>query len=617
MKWALLLIIVLTAGLAVPTIANNISDPNMIVYANPDEGWLMDTIWYYYSGQKRPSFRIDSEYGLLMVYLADLSRAVLSKFIKFTPGMFVLVLRWLYLLSWLGALIALWKLVGNHFGRGYPQVLAVALLAVRPSFPYLLNNLKPDPLVLLLMIAGLDHTLSFIKRPYLKHFFAAIAMAGLATVIKYDGPFLLPALVAALYFGRILNGDDNIESSVKSLLYRKNRIAYMLPFFAGAVIVALVFGCIFLYVRASTGLTLYKEYGLWKAFRLNALFSYVSLAGAASMALSAVIFILNNSGRPYLRKVMPVFNELISYSFTVTVAFCAAVAIFGFKWLLNPKYLIMTYVPLGYCAFGMGAITLLPSRGFAGAFLDNIAHKLASFDPVIFFVFLFYIAVEFRYLRNNFKGQPENLFKRATLMSFLVIPLAIIVSFVWMGAHHILPFFAAASVLAIQGIDIFKRGLRRKAISGRAVVFLLSALIVIDIFVNGYGTLKSRLNMFRQKDDIAYEAGKWMKENIPYDAVMVTAPYHYVYIPEEYKNIKVFKGFVKNDYKDFEDFVEKHKPRYIYYNEGPAGGEALPFGSVSEILPGGKVKLIKCFDSSKAGYQRIPGDKLCFYQVLN
>ncbi len=114
--------------LAVPTIANNTGDPNMITYFNADEGGLMDKIWYYYSGKYSDSYQWDFDYGLEMVYLADLARFGFSRFMEFTRGTFVLILRWLHLMAWICALIALWRLVSRHFGRGWRPALAVFCL---------------------------------------------------------------------------------------------------------------------------------------------------------------------------------------------------------------------------------------------------------------------------------------------------------------------------------------------------------------------------------------------------------------------------------------------------------------------------------------------------------
>src|SRR3989338_7536077 len=119
----LLIVCIFTFYVSLPTVFDNIGDPNMIAYFNADEGGQMDIIWHYYSGQKRDSFQWDFDYGLEMVYLADFSRLVLSKFIHFTPGIFVLILRWINFLAWVLAFFALWRLVRRHFGGHWQAAL--------------------------------------------------------------------------------------------------------------------------------------------------------------------------------------------------------------------------------------------------------------------------------------------------------------------------------------------------------------------------------------------------------------------------------------------------------------------------------------------------------------
>ena len=94
---------VLALMACLPCIYRNIEDPNLIVYFSQDEGHLMDHAWFYYTGQKRDSFQFETDYGLELIYLAGLSRAVLSKFILFTPVIFILILRWLNVIFWVAS----------------------------------------------------------------------------------------------------------------------------------------------------------------------------------------------------------------------------------------------------------------------------------------------------------------------------------------------------------------------------------------------------------------------------------------------------------------------------------------------------------------------------------
>lgn len=202
--------------LVLPTIHYHINDPNAIVYFNNDEGYQMDLIWSYYSGEIRPSYAGNVDYGLEMVYLADICRLFFSKFIDFTPSLLVVIMRWLHLLGWLFALIAFWRLMGRHFNRGWQRSLATLLLAVHPAFAYFSDNNKPDFLVFLFMIIGLDYSLRLVERPSKKALLISVASAAIAVIIKFAGFYLLPAIVAALYLGKGGEREGSIANKVLS-----------------------------------------------------------------------------------------------------------------------------------------------------------------------------------------------------------------------------------------------------------------------------------------------------------------------------------------------------------------------------------------------------------------
>ncbi len=198
----LFLVLILSLFLVLPTIHNHINDPNAIVYFNHDEGYQMDLIWSYYRGEIRPSYAGNVDYGLEMVYITDLCRLFFSRFIDFTPGLFVVIMRWLHLMGWLFALVVFWRMVGRHFNRGWQRSASTLLLSVHPAFAYFSNNNKPDFLVLLFMIIGLDYSLRLVERPSKKALLISVASAAIAVIIKFAGVFLLPAIVAALYLGK-------------------------------------------------------------------------------------------------------------------------------------------------------------------------------------------------------------------------------------------------------------------------------------------------------------------------------------------------------------------------------------------------------------------------------
>ncbi|MDD5440560.1 MAG: glycosyltransferase family 39 protein [Candidatus Omnitrophica bacterium] len=589
----------------------------MITYANADEGWFMDTLWYYYAGVERPSFRIASIYGLVEIYILWAVKLVLSKFMAITPSVLVLIVRWIYLFSWIGALIALWRLVGRHFGRGWQQVLLVSILATRPAYAYLLNNLKPDGLVLMFMLLGLDYTLRIIDRPRFKFIVIACVFASLALITKYVGPFLLPAMVTALYIVKRYRYDNRSvpQAGMEKIVFTKHNAVYAIPFLTGLMIIGLVFGVILFYVRQSTGATLYARYGAMGALLAYRSLLYAAAAGVLAMFVSPLMIVLARSRNELVRNAMDTITEIMSYALVLLAVFLTTSLVIGFGWLVRPAYFLMTYVPLGYCTVGMGAITKVAAYGFFKAYLGNIVQKITAFNPALFVLFLFYLAVEVAFWKKNAEEKSPMFFKRLTLVGFLLLPLGIMVSMVWMSRHHMLPFYTVAAILGIQGIVVFNGSFRGSRLVKRLVIFSVCALCAFDIGINAWGTVRSRLGQYRQHEDVAYEVRQWFRENIPETAVIVAAPYHYVYIPPEYERVRIFQGFKDNKFSGFKNFIDAYRPEFIYYNEGASGSDPLPFTALSDVLPGERIELVGVFESKGRPYRRFHDDKFVVYRV--
>src|SRR3989338_9003451 len=189
-----------SAALVLPAINDRIDDPNLLAYFSHDEGYLMDLIWYYHSGQKRDSFQYDGDYGLEFSYLVDILRPF-SRFVTFTPGTFVLFLRWFHLILWLAFIVLLWRFVMRHFGRLWQASTAVILFSTNPAFSYIFScSLKPDPLLLLLMLMSLDNALRIFDSRPRRHLVLAVAFAAAAALTKFFiGLFLLGPIVIAVY----------------------------------------------------------------------------------------------------------------------------------------------------------------------------------------------------------------------------------------------------------------------------------------------------------------------------------------------------------------------------------------------------------------------------------
>lgn len=605
-------ICIATIILILPTINNNIDNPNLIIYFNADEGYQMEVIWSYYSGEAKPYHQMSLDYGLEQLYLSDLSRIIFSKFIDFKPGSFVLILRWFHLFSWISALIALWYLVSYHFGKGWLPTLAVLLLAVRPAFAYLSNGIKPDPLVLFFIIVGLNYTLRIVEKPGMKYLLLPILCASLAFIVKFAGVFLLPAIIAAIYFGYQYQTTVNKDFSAS---YLRIKNPWIFPFLISLGLIIAPFVAIFFYVRKTTGLTHYKEFGFLGSLLREKIIFFFWFAGAIFMLTSFVILFLSKSKNYFVAKVMRKINEINSFAIIVMGLFLIFTLLFGFRWLVNPGHFLDIYVYHVREFSGgdmLGNIHTLAN--FLNVFLTSLIYKLKSFDILVLLVFGVYLITEYHYYLQNLNTNKLQLYKRLVLFVFLMPFFLSMLSIGRFEQFHMLPFFAAAVVLAIQGVNILIDKFNDRKLIKKVVITLVSAVFIIDIGLNGASVIKSRTYQFNQKEDVAFVVEEWLSDNIPLDTLIVAEHPSSVYIPPEYKNIKIFNRFLPDGIEQLRHLVNTYRPKLIYYNAGPCGHVAMP--PIEEMLPGKKVKLIQSLDSTARQYQRKKGDKFVIYEVL-
>ena len=612
--WLVLIFACICAlSLALPTIANNIDDPNMIVYFNADEGGLMDIIWLYYSGEKRPSFQWDFDYGLMMLYLADFSRLFLSHFIHFTPGIFVLILHWIYLLAWILSFFALWRLVRYHFGNHYWQsALVIILLSVRPAFAYFSNNLKPEPLVLLITIIGLDFTLRIINEPFKKiNLFIAVACAALAFLTKYVGIFLVPAIAASMYFVNLYQKKD-----YNKIVFPKLKISWIFPSFIGLILI--VFPLIFLrfYIRKSTGFTWYEQFGFWGSLLQNKLILYICIVGFSLVLLSLVILLLNRIKNTFLKKIIVKTNELNSCALITCCIFIGFILLFGFRWIIHPRHFINIYAQFGPVVTNNNVAFAIANKGLLVSMFHNLIDRIAAFDPLILLLFVFYLCVEIYQQDRNSVSNQLQLYKRFTLLIFLILGFLLIFSPLRMAQHHMLAFFVAASILIPQGFYMFNKDYNGSKALKTLVNISLGLLLIIDISVNTFQTIKSRRYQFRQKEDVVYEIAEWWTKNIPTDTKILADHYTRVYIPASHKKVKTLDWNEKDRSLRLRRYIEEYRPKLVYYNIGKnaSGGESmLP---IEQIVPDKKTELVKSFENTPENYQCKPGAKFVIYRIF-
>ena len=596
--------------LSIPTISNNVNDPNMIVYFNADEGGLMDEAWYYYSGIKRDSFQWDFDYGLEMVYIADAARLVFSKFINFTPGTFVYILRWIHLAAWLLSFVALWRLVRYHFGKNWQPILAVILLATRPAFLYFSSNLKPEPLVLLFMILGLDYALRIVGDRSGKYILLAVGMAAIAFIVKFAGIFLLPAIIAAMYLAK------RYHSSIKNVFFRKIKIAWLLPLLIGIGSIIIPMLPIFFYVRKSTGYTWYEQYGLWNSLLQIKLIFCLWFVGLVLIISPLVIHILSKNRYPAVKKIFERVKEVNTYAFIVCGLFFGFLVLFGFKWLINPGHLMTIYGQFGPIAC-QNTVFLhkVAEKGFLMYFLDKLTDRFMIFDAAVMTLFIFYLYVETRYRRISMKMDTLNLFKRLVIVVFLIFPCMIIFSPMRMEQHNMLPFFVAALILALQGINMFRSMFTGSIFIKRLVLALIGVMLLADASINGFEITKSMIQRSYHEEDVAFIVKKWWRENIPVDARVLADNYNSVYIPSYHKSVKTLRWNQAGRVEELRQLAASYKPRFIYCNENADGSGPTP--SIEILLPGKRVKFVKSFSSAGRAYQKDPKNKFVIYEVMD
>jgi len=604
--WLLLAIWSLTVASVLPTITAHVDDPNMLIYANPDEGGQMDLIWSYYSGERRPSFQWDFDYGVEMAYVADIARLVLAPLMDVTPGLLILILRWIHLAAWLAALGVFWRLLGRHVGRGWPQRAGVLLLAVRPAFAYLTNNWKPEPLVLLFLLLGLDAALRLVERPSRRLVYLATACAALAFSVKYAGLFLLPAVVASILLA------DGVRAGARAgrRLFPVLRMSWILYGILGCALLALTASAVLLYVRRSTGTTWYAAHGLWGSLAQHPALAGAFVVGCGLIGASGLLWFLGHSRAPAVAWVMERFERVNSAACLVAVLFAAFTLLATFQWVLHPQRFIMAYSQLVPSAISTQPMMRLAEQGLLRSFLGNLAGRIQDFDPLLFLL----LAVSAVGLLDTLaarktpaQGSATARAKRLVLLAFCAPFLLAMASMMRITLHHLLPCVAAALVLILWKCSEMASCGRGRP---RAVLAAIAMALAVDFAVNAGVVARERLAAARYRDDVIYELADWWRSTVPPQAKIVADYYTNVYILPGYPHISVVPSYVMEGER-VRELVRRERPEFLYYN----AGSETPIPPLAELLPGEQLSLVKVFDSAGRRYQRRLGDKFLIYRV--
>lgn len=594
-----------SAALVLPTINENINDPNMIAYFSHDEGYLMDLVWYHYSGVKRPSFQYDGDYGLEMPYLADIAR-LFSRFMTFTPGTFVLILRWLHLFMWIIALLMLWRFVNYHFGKLWLASLSVALFASYPAFAYIfLCPLKPDPPLLVLMILGLDHTLRIFDGHPRRHLVLAVAAASAASLLKFFmGLFLLPPIVVAVYLvSRYKKGAP--------LALKAFDFAWTFPGIIGVASMSMALATIFVYKRRISGLTWFQEHGFVQSLILNKAVLSIIIFGIILIVISILVLCCNKARQGWVRRLANFANEINSQCLMVFALFVLFSAIFGFRWIMHPDQFLDLYSQMGREAFGYS--TNISSGGSVWvSVFTNLVGKIKEFNPVILSLLIIYPIAEYMNRRETIRANPALLFKRITLAGFIA-PFLPYLSSGGRSTHHImLPFVIAAAILGIQGVVILSKLCVKRIWPRRALLAVIAMPILMTIGYNTKTTVSSFIYRYHKEEDVVFDIIKWWRGTYPTDTSIVADHPTAVYLPQEYKNARFLK-FQYEKIGQLRDLVGTFRPRLVYLEMGPDGN--FKGRSIEDILPKIRVKEAASFSNVDRPYKRMPDARYVIYEI--
>lgn len=592
-----------TVFLVAPLMNRNVDDPNLIAYFDHDEAFIMDSVWYYYSGEKRESFQYESDYGVELLYLSDFSRRFLSKFLDLTPGIFVLFLRWLHLAFWIAALLALWRLMRHHFGGYWQALWVVFLLAVSPAFPYLIRNLKPESIVLFFMILGLDYLLRFISRPSWKNLLIIVACASVATLIKFAGIFLLPVTVMAMYF--VKPDKENQTKTFPTL-----KIAWIFPAVIGLIFVALPLVIIFFYVRQTSGLTWYKQFGLWNSLFYSTEILYFLIGGVLLIGFSFMLKILNRSKSRRLKNANSRIQLLLSYSTIVLFLFVLFSVLFGLRWIANPKYFIQT------CAtFGKEAqINIISTygAGFMLASFKFFLDKIKEFGHFIFISFILYLLMEIKSKFKSLKQERVDFFKRLILAIFVLEGIACMCLPIRFSRHHMLPFFIASAILIVQTIRMVYLSKEIKTCQKNILLSFFITAMVITSLQNVKISTNSIRYLYHWREDVVFDISRWWRKHYSLNTSIVADHPVNAYLPSEYKNA-VFLKFQKDKLEQLRNLVNIHKPQLVYYNSRSDGANTMP--PIKEILPNNEVRLVASFNGASKYYKRDSYSSYLVYEI--
>ena len=585
-KHALLLVLILTslASVAVelPIIHRNIDDADMIAYFNHDEAFLMDLAWYYYSGHKRKSFQYESDYGVELLYLSLLSKYFFSHFLTITPNTLVLLLRWLHFIFWILSLFALYRLLNRHFESTWICVFPLLLLSTRVSFPYLSQNLKPEPIVLFFMISGLNYALQYVESASYKELLKACCCAAAAFSIKLAGIFLLPILIV----GMCLN-ERKPYISEKAQRF----LAPLFPTFSGMALLTIPLVVIVYYVRQTSGLTWLEEFGWFSSLTRNKLIP-VSI-GLGCLLLFFSIYLTYQPKDISMRKFSGMLQYFLSRATILFTIFFAFTITFSSVFLVHSEHLLSIIA-----TFSLEALTQ-PKTTNDHAMM--IYQKILDFNPILLFLFILVLILELRFWKKNNWQVTLLLKKRLMLHLFVLCGLAVIFLPIRFAHHHQLPFLVAASLLFVNPVHVM-----------RPTKWITGCLIIV-IVQGSYQSVTLFSRIYHWHEDVMFDVAPWLKLSFPAHTRILADHPTRVYLPPQFMHAKSFV-YQTSYFEQLKQALKEFNPKIIYLNVSEEDKPQLL--STMASLKTMKFKLIKQFTQIHKKYKRYPNSEYSIYEVI-
>lgn len=604
--------------LVAPMLSFNINaDPRLINYFDGDEGYIRDLAWYYYSGDKLESFDYTLDYGVELHLIIDFIVRPLGLFIPIGPNTILFILRLFHFLCGIIAIFVLWKFTKRHFtSRLIPTFICLSLI-VSPQYVWWLDNIKPEPILIILILASLDYTLRILKEHSWRNVLLAVFFATAAFAIKLLGIFLLPGVLLALYFSD-LKGRAIDKKSVFKIL-KQIGVMFISFLTSLSMILAIVIPIgsrLYLKMRTDNfDLEQFAENFTPPPALLISVYLAMFLLITGSISLVIYLYRKNKNSNAYkIISVMPLFIisfAVISYRWTFDL--------FGFginycRWLQQQQSAPLNFFhKTNVVQFVISIIN--NTKSWIMVLAQNDAAGVIGIA-----LLMMYFIVEFVFKAWRVDKEKTRFLKRVILLIYCASFLIFLFLFQsHYTAQHLITINIIFLLLSFEGMRLIVINLKNKKIA-RVLVALLITAVLLSFFQQERSTLELRLRKFGQKDDIIYEIGQWWKKSgYSYDTKIVADSPRYIYVPSEFQNVIFVKpGFFldisfKINFDRIEEIIKREKPRLIFYNKTKYEEDAI---KIDQFLEKFRIRKVKEFIQVPSESFRLKEDRFVIYEIF-